>query len=121
MRRSNRMKRIMREQWVHFFPSDARTETMRPSPRASRGTSPERRARSTGHMRVVGIVLAAVFCGADFLQTQSSTFKSGRDLVPLTVTVTDRTGRGTRTGSTLREVIVPQSPQSGRPFRSISR
>jgi hypothetical protein len=48
MRRSNRMKRIMCEQWVHFLPSYARTETMRFSPRVSRGTSPERRARSTG-------------------------------------------------------------------------
>ena len=50
MRRSNRMKRIMCEQWVHFLPSYARTETMRFSPRVSRGTSPERSARSTGHV-----------------------------------------------------------------------
>jgi len=50
MRRSNRMKRIMCEQWVPFLPSYARTETMRFSARVSRGTSPEGRARSAGDL-----------------------------------------------------------------------
>jgi hypothetical protein len=50
MRRSNRMKRIMCEQWVHYLPAYARTEAMRFSPRVSRGTTPETSARSTGHI-----------------------------------------------------------------------
>jgi hypothetical protein len=50
MRRSNRMKRIMREQWTYFLPSHARTEAVRFGPRVSRATSPEGSARSTGHV-----------------------------------------------------------------------
>jgi hypothetical protein len=58
MRRSNRMKRIVREQWIHFLPSQARAETVRFGPRVSRGTSSERSARSTGHVPLeVGCLL----------------------------------------------------------------
>jgi hypothetical protein len=43
---------------------------------------------------VVGVVLATVFSGPDSLLAQSPMFKSGVELVPLTVTltVTDRAG-----------------------------
>jgi Ca-activated chloride channel family protein len=42
---------------------------------------------------VMGVVLAAVPCGPDSLMAQSRRFKSVVELVPLTVTVTDRAGR----------------------------
>ena len=42
---------------------------------------------------VVGVVLAVVPFGPDSLLAQSRRFKSGVELVPLTVTVTDRAGR----------------------------
>jgi Ca-activated chloride channel homolog len=42
---------------------------------------------------VIGVVLAAVPFGPDSLQAQSRRFTSGVELVPLTVTVTDRSGR----------------------------
>ena len=42
---------------------------------------------------VMGVILAAVPFGPDSLLAQSRRFKSGVELVPLTVTVTDRAGR----------------------------
>jgi Ca-activated chloride channel homolog len=42
---------------------------------------------------VVGVVLATVFSGPDSLLAQSAVFRSGVELVALTVTVTDRAGR----------------------------
>ena len=42
---------------------------------------------------VMGVVLAAVPFGRDSLLAQSRRFTSGVELVPLTVTVTDRAGR----------------------------
>jgi Ca-activated chloride channel family protein len=42
---------------------------------------------------VVGVVLTALYFGPDSLLAQSRRFKSGVELVPLTVTVTDRAGR----------------------------
>src|SRR5688572_31417115 len=42
---------------------------------------------------MVGVLLAAVPFGSDSLLAQSRRFRSGVELVPLTVTVTDRAGR----------------------------
>ena len=51
------------------------------------------KAFGRGAILLVGVVLAAVPFGSDSLLAQSLRLQSGVELVPLTVTVTDRSGR----------------------------
>ena len=93
MRRSDRMKRILRERWGYFL-----------APRSNRGdgvqyfgdllheASHEKRNRSSNHPGGGRRSRYRPF-GPDSLLAQSPIFKSGVELVPLTVTVTDRAGR----------------------------
>jgi len=94
MCRSNRMKRILREQWKHFLPA-----TLKPGPMRL-GTlvffAAERAMKSASGPRVMlmgGVVLGTVLLGQNLVVAQSGVYKSGVELVPLTVTVTDRAGR----------------------------